>query len=141
MFKTIRIVSVIAFILLLSGTYFKTMHWMGANVMLIAGSAAGILLFILLLASFPAKLSGTIGKFTVIVASLTLILGMLALSFNLMKWPGAAMLIWIADMAVFFSAVLFLADGVLERNQQKSGTKLQAAFFALLLLVIILLSK
>ena len=52
--KTIKITSVIATILLLVGTYFKTLHWPGANVMLIIGAAAGVLLFVYFVYRIPS---------------------------------------------------------------------------------------
>jgi hypothetical protein len=58
MIKTIRITSIITFVMLLFGLLFKTMHWPGAHVLLTCGTATGILLFIAILAGILPKLSG-----------------------------------------------------------------------------------
>jgi len=141
MIKTIRITSIISFVLLLIGLSFKTMHWPGANVLLTSGTAAGILLFIALLAGIPANLSGGMEKLSVIIASLTLIVALFAFLFKSLHWPGANILIRIADIGILFSAVTFLIDGLREKEARIMGLKIIAAFFALFLLLVIILAK
>ena len=140
MTKAIKISSVIALILLLVGTLFKTRHWPGANIMEIAGAAAAIVLFILILASVPVRLKTIYEKISVFVASLTLIVGFLAFVFKLMHLAGAAWLIGIADTGVMLTAIFFLADGLMEKDQVRSGLKIIASFLALFLLLVIVLT-
>lgn len=141
MINTIKITSIITMVLLLIGLFFKTMHWPGAIVMLVCGTATGILLFITLLSGIPSKLSGGMEKLSVIVASLTLIAGLLAFLFKALHWPGADILIWTADIGILFSTITILIDGLLEKELRKLGLKIIAAFFALILLLIIILLK
>lgn len=117
------------------------MHWPGAMVLLVCGTATGILLFITLLSGIPSKLSGGMEKLSVIVASLTLIAGMLAILFKTIHWPGANILIWTADIGILISTITILIDGLLEKELQKMGLKIIAAFFAFILLLIIILLK
>lgn len=141
MIKTIKITSIITMVLLLIGLFFKTMHWPGANILLVCGTATGILLFLILLSGILSKLSGGMEKLSVIVASLTLIAGLVAFLFKTLHWPGAGILIWIADIGLLFSTIAFLIDGLLEKELRIIGLKFIAAFFALLLLLIIILVR
>jgi hypothetical protein len=141
MINTIKITSIITMVLLLIGLCFKIMHWPGANVLLVCGTATGILLFITLLSGIPSKLSGGMEKLSVIVASLTLIAGLLAFLLKALHWPGADILIWTADIGILFSTITILIDGLLEKELRKLGLKIIAAFFALILLLIIILLK
>ena len=141
MIKTIKITLIITTVLLLIGLFFKTMHWPGANIMLLCGTAAGILFFVTLLSGIPSKLSGGMEKLSVIFASLTLIVGLVAFLFKTLHWPGAGILIWIADIGLLFSTIAFLIDGLLEKELRIMGLKFIAAFFALLLLMIIILMR
>lgn len=141
MIKTIKIASIITFVTLLFGLLFKTMHWPGANVLLTIGTITGILLFIAILAGILPKLSGGMEKLSVIIASLTLIVSFLALIFKALHWPGANILIWIADTGLLLSSVSSLIDGLLEKESRIMGLKFIAAFFVLLLLLIAILVR
>jgi hypothetical protein len=141
MIKTIKITSIITMVLLLAGLIFKTMHWPGAIVLLACGTATGILLFITLLSGILSKLSGGMEKLSVIVASLTLIASLLVFLFKALHWPGANILIWTADTGILLSTITILIDGLLEKELRKLGLKMIAAFFAFILLLIILLLK
>jgi hypothetical protein len=141
MIKTIRITSIITFVMLLFGLLFKTMHWPGANVLLTCGTATGILLFIAILAGILPKLSGWMEKLSVIIASLTLIFALLALVFKSLHWPGANIFIWTADTGLFLSSIALLIDGLLEKESRILGLKIIAAFFALLFALIVILSR
>ncbi|MBW6492301.1 MAG: hypothetical protein K0B15_14040 [Lentimicrobium sp.] len=90
------------------------MHWPGAEVLLICRTLSGILLFITLLAGIPSKLSGGIEKLSIIAASLTLIVGLSAFLFKALRWPGAEILVWIADIGILFSTITILIDGYRE---------------------------
>ena len=126
-------------VLLLVATYFKTMHWPGANVLLTVGGVAGILVFVILAATFQSKLTGKLEKVSVNVAALTLIVSFLAFLFKVLHWPGAAKLIWAADIGILLSAIVLLIDGYFEQKHDKWALKIIAAFFAILLLLIIYL--
>ena len=141
MTKIIKINALVAPVLLLMGTYFKTSHWPGANTLLIVGSAAGILLFILLITSFFSKLFTGFERFNSIFASLALIIALLAFMFQVMHWPGAGKLIWIADIGILLTGTFFLIDGLREKDPAKWSLKFIVVFFILLLLLVIVLSK
>lgn len=141
MIKTIKITLIITMALLLIGLIFKTIHWPGASILLLCGTATGIFFFLALLSGIPSKLSGGMEKLSVIVASLTLIVGLVALLFKTLHWPGAGILIWIADIGLLFSTIAFLLDGLLEKESRIMGLKFIAAFFAFLLLMIIILAR
>lgn len=141
MIKIIKVTSIIAAVLLLVGSYFKTMHWPGANVLMIVGAISGILMFISLIAILQSKLSGKLEKFGVIIASLTLIVALTAFLFKTLHWPGAAILIWAADIGILLAAAVLLINGLFERENEKWSLKIIAAFFAVFLLLIIMLVK
>ncbi|HSG67181.1 MAG TPA: hypothetical protein VK994_00645 [Bacteroidales bacterium] len=141
MTKTIKISAVVAAVLLVAGMYFKNMHWPGANALLTTGTAGGTLLFILLIAGVAYKLPGRTEKYSIIVASLTLILGLVAFLFRVLHLPGSAILIWIADIGIFITAVLFIIDVLIEKEPIKLSLKIIVAFFILFLVMIILLLR
>lgn len=141
MIKTIKITSIISAVILLTGLCFKTMHWPGANVLFVCGTATGIFVFVNILAAIPAKHSGVMEKAGVILASLTLIITLSAFLFKAMHWPGAEILVPVADIGILLSAITFLIDGLLEKESRKMGLKIIVAFFALLLLIISILIK
>lgn len=137
MTKTIKITTLAAAILLLVGTFFKISHWPGANVIVAVGSVAGILLFIMLMVAFLGKLTAGLEQFNGVFASLILIISFLAFLFKIMHWPGAAILIWIADIGILFAGVLFLIDGLRDKEAYKSTLKIIAGFFILLLVLVL----
>ena len=140
MTKIIKIIAAVASILLLAGTFFKTSHWPGANVLIVVGSAAGILLFLLLIYAYLGKLATGFGQFTGILSSLALIVSLLAFVFKLLHWPGAGKLIWIADIGIFLAGAFLLSDGIREDDAPKSALKIIAGFFILLLGAALILS-
>jgi hypothetical protein len=140
MIKSIKYASVISAMLLLVGIFFKTMHWTGANILLSAGAFAGILFLISMIASVPAKLAAGFGKVNIVITSLILIIALLAFAFMIMHWPGAAKLIWFADLGILVAVVILLIDAFLEKDAAKWSMKLIAAFFALILLIVVMLT-
>ena len=141
MIKSIKVTSILAAVLLLVGTYFKTMHWPGANILMMFGTLTGILMFISLLAVVLPKLSGKLEKFSVTIASISLIIALLSFLFKTWHWPGAAILIWVADIGILLAAVTLLIDGLFEKEAGKWSLKIIAAFFAIFLLLVIILVK
>jgi len=56
-----------------------------------------------------------------------------------MHWPGAAKLIWVADIGIVLSGVLLLVDGIREKDPVRSMWKILMMFFILFLFLLILL--
>jgi hypothetical protein len=139
MTKTIKISAFVAAILLLIGTFFKISHWPGANVILSVATAAGILCFLLIIAAYLKKLTTGFEQFNGIFASLVVIIGLLTFTFKILHWPGAGILVWIADIGILLSAVSFLIDGFQDKDEYKSSLKIIAGFFILLLALVIVL--
>lgn len=135
--KTIKIDVVIATLLLVVGSIFKHNHYPGANIMLGVGAAAGVLLFILLLWKMPVKEFTGLEITTVSVSSVALIFTFLAFAFKILHWPGAAKLVWIADIGIILSAVLFFIDMLREKEPLKLRLKAIAFFFILNLLFVL----
>jgi len=106
-----------------------------------AGVAAGVLTAILMISSFVGKLTSGLEKFNIIFSSLAIAVILLAFLFKIMHWPGAAKLIWAADIGIVLSGILFLIDGIREKDPVKSILKILAMFFILFLLMLIVLTK
>jgi hypothetical protein len=140
MTKTIKISALFAAILILIGTFFKTSHWPGANIIMVTGTAVGIFAFIMMISRFTGKLVTGFEQFNGIFASLAVILGLLTFVFKLLHWPGAGILVWIADIGIMLSAVFFLIDGIRDTDEYKSSLKLIAGFFILLLALVVVLA-
>ena len=141
MIKLIKISALVATILLMSGILFKNQHWMGANAILITGVAAGVLSAVFMIASFVGKLTSGLEKFNIIFTSLAIIFVLLAFLFKIMHWPGAAKLIWAADIGITISVILFLSDGIREKDPVKSGLKIITMFFILFLFMLIMIMR
>lgn len=140
MIKTIKISALVSSILLAGGMLFKSQHLMGADVMFMMGTAAGVLTAVIMISFFVGNLTSGLEKFNVIFSSLTIIVVFLGFLFKVMHWPGAAKLIWAADIGLVISGILFLVDGFREKDQVKSVHKIIAMFFILFLLMLIVVS-
>jgi hypothetical protein len=139
MTRIIKASAIIAPVLLLAGTLFKTNHWPGANVILVVGAAAGILFMILLAGSSSGHIARGFAKFNSIFAVLAIIAGLTAFVFKVLHWQGAGILVWIADTGIILACIFYLADGLLEKDPVKRSLKFITTFFILLLVLIILL--
>lgn len=113
---------------------------MGADVNFIIGTAAGVFTAALMISSFVGKLSSGLEKFNIIISSVVIALILLGFMFKIMHWPGAAKLIWIADIGLVISGILFLVDGFREKDPTKSILKIMTMFFILFLLMLIVVS-
>jgi len=139
MIKSIKISAIVTSILLASGIIFKSQHLMGAHVIFTIGTAIGVVTAILMIVQLITKASSGFEKFNFIFSSVTIIIILLSFLFKVMHWPGAAKLIWIADLGIIISAVLFLVDGIREKDPARSILKIIALFFILFLLMLIVL--
>jgi hypothetical protein len=137
MTRIIKITTVAAAFLLLLGSYFKINHWWGADVALISGAASSMVTLLLLIYTIPSKLQKGTEQLGAIVTSVTLMLGMLALVFKFLHWPGAAKLIWATDLGIIISAIVWLLDLIREKDEAKVKLKVITFFFILTLILII----
>lgn len=141
MFKTIKISALVSSILLIGGMLFKNQHLMGANVIFMAGVAAGVFAVLLTIPFLAGKGTSRLERVTLIFASATIALALLGFLFKVLHWPGAAKLIWVADLGIVVSGILFLIDGMMEKDPARSVLKIVAMFFLLLLLMLILVTS
>ena len=139
MTKTIKINAVVASVLFLIGSLFKTSHWPGADVILVAGIAGLIIFLVLLIVSLRGNKTGGMEQFTRIFAAVALIVVLLAFLFKTLHLAGAQKLLWIGDVGIFLSFVFFLIDGFLEKDPVKWALKFITAFFIVILIAMILL--
>lgn len=139
MIKTIKTSALVASILLASGVIFKSQHLAGAHVIFLIGTAVGVLTAIFIVSFFIKSLSSGLEKFNIVFSSITVAVVLLGFLFKVMHWPGAAKLIWIADLGLIISGVLFLVDGFREKDPVKSVYKTLTMFFILFLLMLIVL--
>jgi hypothetical protein len=139
MTKTTKIIALVAAVLILIGTFFKTSHWPGANVIMAVGLATGIVLFLSLVAAFWKKLTTGFGQFNGIFTSIIIILALFAFTFKLLHWPGAGKLVWIADVGILLASASFLIDGLRDDDKYTSALKIIAGFFILILALVIVL--
>ncbi len=139
--KMIKISALVSCILLLLGVFFKTQHWMGANVIFITGVAAGVFSAVVMISSFIGNLTSGLEKFNILFSSLVISIALLGFLFKVMHWPGAAKLVWLADVGIVLSGILFLVDGIREKDPVKSTLKIMTMFFILFLLLLIVLTR
>lgn len=141
MIKMIKISALVASILLIVGILFKNQHWIGANVIFTVGVAAGVFSAIVMVSSYAGKLTSGLEKVTILFSSLAIAIVLLGFLFKVMHWPGAIKLIWMADLAIIISGILFLVDGIREKDPVKSSLKIISMFFILFLLLLIVLIR
>lgn len=139
MTKTAKIIAILSALFILVGSFFKTLHWPGANVILVTGLGTGIIFLVLLIATFRGKGSGGFEQFTGIFAAVAIILVLMAFVFKTLHLAGAAKLIWVADVGILLSGIFFLIDGFLEKDPVKWALKFITAFFILILIAMIML--
>lgn len=141
MIKIVKVSALVSTILLASGMIFKSQHLLGANVIFTTGAIAGVICAILMISFLFGKSTSGLERISLIVTSITIVLVLLGSLFKVMHWPGAAMLIWIADLGIVFSGILFLVDGYLEKDPTRSIMKIITMFFILFLLMLIVLTN
>ena len=140
MIKVIKISALVASILLASGIIFKSQHLLGANAIFTTGVVAGVITAILMVSFLVGKPLSGLEKFNYIFSSLIVAIVLLSFLFKIMHWPGAAKLIWAADIGLVISGILFLVDGFREKDPTKSILKILAMFFILFLLMLIVVT-
>jgi hypothetical protein len=86
---------------------------------------------------FSGKHTSSLEKFNFIFSSVTIAIVLLSFLFKIMHWPGAAKLIWLSDLAIVTSGVLFLVDGIREKDPVRSILKILIMFFILFLFMLI----
>ncbi len=141
MIKMIKISASAASVLLVLGMVFKSQHLMGANAIFTIGVFAGVFTTIMIMVSNAGKFITGLERFNITFSSLAIAIIFLAFLFKVMHWPGAAKLIWVADVGLIVTGILFLVDGVKEKDPTKSSLKIMTVFFILFLLLLISLTR
>lgn len=83
----------IAFASLVMGVLFKTLHWPGANIVLLAGTVLSLVTLLVLLIKKPGPWSIRIARPVWPMGALVLVL--IGSMFKAMHWPGANVLLLI----------------------------------------------
>lgn len=127
--NSIYVLGIMTAYLMMAGTLCKVMHWPGANIILVLGSALFSFVFlpIALLNSYrEMKQYGLLHWVTFIVFGS----GMLSILFKVMHWPGSNMLLQLCFPLPF---VLFLPVYLYQTRHEKkvNDTQFQAILFGL----------
>lgn len=96
--KAAFIIGLLATTLLLSGTIFKLMHWIGANVQVLIGASLLVLAYFPILLRYKLKESPSNERLMHIAGFLGITLTTLGVQFKIFHWPGASFLL-ISGMA------------------------------------------
>ena len=100
--KTMITTGMISVVSMIFGSFFKIMHWPGANVMLLLGIACASLIFMPLMFIFRTRESQSSRDKMVLSAGL--VFGMLvsiSTLFKVFHWPGANMM-WFVSLGILF---------------------------------------
>lgn len=96
----------IAVAVLLSGSFFKIMHWPGAGILFVLGMVAFSLLFLPLVFIFKTcEMSATRDKIVLAAATVVGILYTMSALLLVMHWPGARV-IWVSTLLITFFILL-----------------------------------
>jgi hypothetical protein len=100
--KTMMISGTISISLFIIGSFFKMMHWPGANIMIVSGTAIFSFLFLPLIFLLKTRDAGPKrDKLITAIGSLVGMLLCMAVLFAVMHWPGAGNgIFWLSAIAV-----------------------------------------
>jgi membrane-associated HD superfamily phosphohydrolase len=101
-----KILNGAALVLGLLGVYFKTQWWAGANGLVLAGFGLLLVSALGLTARANAEAGTSDALNYVMVATLTV--GVLAVVFRFMHWPGDALLVWASNALLLVLALLLI---------------------------------
>lgn len=88
--KTTGIIGIISSLLVISGVFFKIMHWPGAGILLVIGLVLiGVIVFPLMATLDINNASGNMKKLTASIGYFAAVLLSIATLFKIMHWPGA----------------------------------------------------
>ncbi|MDB5283069.1 MAG: hypothetical protein JWO06_2144 [Bacteroidota bacterium] len=108
--KTINFMLTCGLAVAIAGALFKLMHWHSANQMLLSGMGS-----VAVAAAFKGILEGTLES---IVTGCAIAVGVIAVLFRLMHWPGADMLLIVAIAGAIVWALVIL-KGKMGGEQEK----------------------
>lgn len=115
------------------GITFKFQHWPGAGVMIVLGLASFALIFIPIL--LKKKLKGEPSERKTLMNTLGasgLTLFALGLLFKIMHWPGAAVMLGVSVLLLFFGYFLmYMSDKTI--NAEEKTNYLRKAFFSVII--------
>lgn len=115
------------------GITFKFQHWPGAGVMIVLGLASFALIFIPML--LKKKLKGEPSERKTLMNTLGasgLTLFALGLLFKIMHWPGAAVMLGVSVLLLFFGYFLmYMSDKTI--NAEEKTNYLRKAFFSVII--------
>jgi hypothetical protein len=118
--KLTLISGVVSSIIVLIGVLFKIMHWPGANVALTVGIVIFAVVYALLLFIDKQKLASTkiqkLSNFFVMLAMIIISAGFL---FKMQHWPGAGVLVYISNVALFVLIPIIFINASKETNAVK----------------------
>ena len=135
--NTNNIIGVIGFVLFAAGIFFKFMHYPGASVLVLLGSFAGTLFFLLSLTYKEDTEGSPCATVAEYLLSLSMIASMLAFLFMTQHWPGAHVMLIVALVLMgLLALVLALAVVV---NKDKKFISLSKVVIALIYIIPILI--
>ncbi len=114
------------------GSFFKVMHWPGANVLLASAILSAALIFLPLVFIFKSKQENTLrDKIEIGVGSLTMILFSMGVLFRIEHWPGS-LIMWFTAIALSFLVFipLYFFNGI-----RKPETKVNTIVFTILMVL------
>lgn len=106
--KLSKILGLTGFILFLGGVVFKDLHYPGANILIVVGSAIGIFYFI---SSLFVKENIEGNKTSLLnsyFTSIAMIFSQLAFVFKTLHWPGGGPLLAVSCILFFIMAILLV---------------------------------
>ncbi len=132
--KTMIVSGTIAVAAFIAGSFFKTMYWPGASVLLTLGIGTFSLLFLPLLFILKAReAKAASDKFVVAIGSIVGVLFSLAILFIVQHWPGANVMLFSAiGIAAFVLLPAYFFTGI-----RRPETKLNTIMMSIILVGVI----
>jgi hypothetical protein len=139
--KKITLISgVVSSIIVFIGALFKIMHWPGAGVALTLGITLFAAVYALLLFEEKQKFATTIiHKVSNVFVMLAMVLISLGFLFKMMHWPGAGVMIYISNVALFVLIPVIFIKASKETDDIKRLNSYNEAIVLILLIAFSLL--
>ncbi|NPD47272.1 hypothetical protein [Lentimicrobium sp. S6] len=134
--KVNNYLGVLGGLLMLIGVLFNSLHYPGADILILVSGVLGILYFILSVFSVDSTTSTPCAKIAEYFIPITMIVFLTSFVFKVLHWPGGSVLVSISTWMFILSSLLLLLSILM--NKDKQFISLNKVVFAIIYLIPVL---
>ena len=105
-------------LLMLVGVFFKSLHYPGANILIMTSGVLGILYFILSLFYKESTTPSPCAIFAEYFVPITMLIFLTSFLFKVMHWPGGSILVSISTWMLTISSLALLLSITINKDKQ-----------------------